>query len=747
MNSKKSQDTFRGNQKEKVVQSGFGKNMRLKNNRFTQIPKRIVQIDTYPKSLKKGTIPITQENAEQTFKDFLKEHKNILGVEPENLKMVSAKQINKKWFVKYEQNYKGIPIHNASIGIESSEDGKVNTYVANYYPDIKIGTKPQISLKKALEIAIQTYAERDQPKLRSTNETLTIYPVEGEKKFNYSLVWKFLIMEEQPNPELEKYFMIDTKNGNILSSYNSRFPGAQVSGTIQAEVYPVNPEDTISTLPLMYQYVRINDAGKTTTDLQGKFSKPVNWSWQFFNNPNGEAIFQLEGPFARVQDLDGSDFTETRPCNTNSQLNFTWSATDRDHINVFYHMNLFHDWLKNELGYSWINPWDGSTRFNARVNDPRNNAWAGDPMIFGINNIARSSDVIYHECTHNILFQIYGDWIGYPVENGEAYAMDEGFADYFSCSFNNESILGEQTSFPRDLDNDTLYPGKTTYNIEGHSGGKIIAGAAWEFRKRLVDIYGITGARIADQLILEAHQILATFPRDYYFSDPNESNLLSALYQAADTDNNLQNGFPYFNDIQHAFHSHGLLQAILDDGDSFDFSTNVLGTLSGGDLYFSGGKFWANNLNQKGVIDLGDMGDDDLAELNIPKVGYTRFGVEAVSGHTYISKAHKGETGSFIAFRVDDLSFDKSTVTIRYFYRLSPYWYIANSNSKEIHKSNCKWVSLMASSHKIICKSLDEVEKLIHNRGFNGCHYCLPRYDTDTLSDQKVLQNLTEDLA
>jgi hypothetical protein len=172
-----------------------------------------------------------------------------------------------------------------------------------------------------------------------------------------------------------------------------------------------------------------------------------------------------------------------------------------------------------------------------------------------------------------------------------------------------------------------------------------------------------------------------------------------------------------------------------------------LGNLTGDDLYYSGGKFRANNLNQKGVIDLGDIGDADLTAVTIPITGYTRQGVTATAGHTYVSKAQKGETGSFITFRVDAISGDKSNVTISYFYRLTPYWYIANLNSKEIHKPNCEWVSLMAPGNKMTCKGLDKVADLIQNHGYNGCHYCLSRYDTDTLSKQKVLENLNEDLA
>jgi hypothetical protein len=326
--------------------------------------------------------------------------------------------------------------------------------------------------------------------------------------------------------------------------------------------------------------------------------------------------------------------------------------------------------------------------------------------------------------------------------------MDEGFADYFASSFTNESRHGEgYTATPRNLNNNEQYPGESSFNSEGHTGGLIIGGASWDFRQRLVNIYGAPGARIVDQLILEAHQILSTYPRDYYFSDPRESNLLSALYRAADTDNNLLNGFPYFNDIQHAFHAHALLQAVLDNRDSFDFSTNTLGTLTGGDLYYYKGKFWANNFNQRGVKDLGNIGNVDLATINISTTGYTRFGVNAVAGHTYISKAQKGEIGSYVVFRVTDISGDKSNATIEYFYRLSPFLYVANLNSKEIHKLDCRWVSLMATRNKSYCKSLRKVAALIEDSGYNGCHFCLPRYDTDTLSRQKVLENLNDDLS
>ena len=95
---------------------------------------------------------------------------------------------------------------------------------------------------------------------------------------------------------------------------------------------------------------------------------------------------------------------------------------------------------------------------------------------------------------------------------------------------------------------------------------------------------------------------------------------------------------------------------ILYNRDSYDFSTNTRGDLSGGDFYFGdhtvSGKFWANNLCQRGLQDLGDIGFLPLSEVSIPSSGYYRFGVLAAVNHTYVSLAEEGEEGNYIVFRV-----------------------------------------------------------------------------------------------
>ena len=664
-------DIFKGEKKIEKKEGGIAEKAYIVRNPVTRIPTKVIEINAYPSVLKEGTVPIAKETIDSTFKTFLTENKALFGVESEDLKLVSANKIQGKWYVKYQQHYKNIPVYKATVGLDASEKGKVGSYASTYHPQIDVSTEPRVALEKAVETAKQTYNQRNANQLKANETSLIIYPEKKGDKYFYYLAWKFLLSGDQVDPELEKYFIVDALSGKIITSYTANFPG-HVAGRVQCEVYPANPTDAVTTVPCRNENVQVESSGQAVTNNSGDYSQNVSAWWiiaSMFSQKH--CIFRLEGPYVRVQNSDGANYEVSKNCHNNSACNHTWTATDRDHINVFYHMNLFHDWLRDELGYSWINRWDGSSRFNAQVNYTFANAYAGNPMKFGTNNYARSSDVVYHESTHNVLCYIYGDYIGWPDADSEAYAMDEGFADYFASSFTNDSRHGEGASAsPRNLDNNKKYPGKVGYSIEGHEGGTIISGAAWIFRQQLIDIHGISGARIADKIILAAHQILSTYPRNYFFSDPHESNFLSAIYRAADDNDNLMDGFPYSNEILHAFYEHNLLQARLNGDDSFDFSTNTIGWLTGGDLYYNeDGKFYANNVGQKGVKDLGNIGDVDLDTIAYSSTGYTRFGVTAVAGHTYLSLAQEGEGLHFIVFRVNAVSADKSNVTIEYLYR------------------------------------------------------------------------------
>lgn len=71
--------------------------------------------------------------------------------------------------------------------------------------------------------------------------------------------------------------------------------------------------------------------------------------------------------------------------------------------------------------------------------------------------------------------------------------------------------------------------------------------------------------------------------------------------------------------------------------------------------------------------------------------------------------------------------------------------YIANRNSREIHQTDCRWVMKMKESNKIVLHDFNDLLYFIKSLGYNGCFYCLKRYDRDTLSFESVIQNLETD--
>ena len=645
------------------------KDARITYQTRTNIPQKIVNMDVMPTFLIQRKETLTNQNLEPVLKSFLVENNSILSVKADDLKLISAEQRRGKWYVKFQQYFKGVPVYRSQVSFVTSEEGRIQSYGSSYRPNIAIDTNPRLTVKEAVEVARKTYDSKTGRGLLGKDDELIIYPEENDSEITYRLAWKFLLFTENRDPEMEKIFIIDALTGQLLKSYQARFPGASAEGQVQGEIYPVNPTTpAISTRSLAHAYVEIQNIGLLITNSNGHFYQGLPWWWQFISFY--QATFRLEGPYARVRNNNGNHYTFNQTCNISSNCNHTWTATDRDHINVFYHMNLLHDWYVDRLNYSWVNAWDNSNQFHAEVNWNFNNAYAGDPIQFGTNNFARSSDVIYHECTHNVIYHIFGDYVGWPDAYEERYGFDEGFADYFAGAITEDPVHGEGYGGTRTLDNTAQYTDKDSYNIEGHTGGTIIAGAAWDLRESLMARMGNTnGSLFADNLIFDALFHMSTLPRNHYYSDPQESNFLTSLYIADDDNNNILDGVPHFYLIQEAFANHNLLQAELLAKNSYDVSTNTIGNLTGGDFYFSQGSFWANNLGQRGVLDLGNIGTTSLDNVSIPLTGYSQFGVPTVLNHTYVALAQQGEEGNYIVFRVTDLSAANDRVVIEYRYR------------------------------------------------------------------------------
>jgi hypothetical protein len=85
----------------------------------------------------------------------------------------------------------------------------------------------------------------------------------------------------------------------------------------------------------------------------------------------------------------------------------------------------------------------------------------------------------------------------------------------------------------------------------------------------------------------------------------------------------------------------------------YDFHAQTYHGNSGGDFYFTGGAFWANNAGQRGVVDVG-ASCPALTVSAMPASGYGS-NVLAVAGHCYVALT-RSDTRDFVVFQVSTAS-------------------------------------------------------------------------------------------
>lgn len=95
---------------------------------------------------------------------------------------------------------------------------------------------------------------------------------------------------------------------------------------------------------------------------------------------------------------------------------------------------------------------------------------------------------------------------------------------------------------------------------------------------------------------------------------------------------------------------------------AYDFSAKTYQFSNKGDFYYSGGKFWANNTGQRGLVSVGPCTGTGQVKT-MPTTGYSRQGVTATAGTCYVARTHNDER-DFIVFRVSSAT--STTVSLTF---------------------------------------------------------------------------------
>ncbi len=329
-------------------------------------------------------------------------------------------------------------------------------------------------------------------------------------------------------------YFVSATDAEILSEIDN-VRHNNIYGTIRGSYWPVRSTDT----PVV--------TGFATTNVS--LTNSLGQVWRVNTNSNGYYQFSglsyayyrvgipLEHEWIQVRDNAGSYGTHGALV----EASYTMLPGQRDHdwgswdgTNVFWHGRIVHDFFRGSpFNYTGID-----RRMNAYVNSGSavNGRADGTHIYFGSEDgrpWARSSDVVYHEYTHNTIHSVYSGWIG---TDGQGAAMDEGLSDYFACTANNDPIMGEDVGISRNLDNNTF----TWTDWRGpHWNGQVVGGAVWDFRET-------AGPTVANNLAFKALQVV---PRARNFSD--------YLYNMMVVDNGTYNA-TYRIRLRNAFSAHAI---------------------------------------------------------------------------------------------------------------------------------------------------------------------------------------------
>ncbi|GEM_PF-6283745 len=249
---------------------------------------------------------------------------------------------------------------------------------------------------------------------------------------------------------------------------------------------------------------------------------------------NVTLITYMKSPWFRVTNTAPASYetNHTAAINTssNGSHSWNWNASDDSYsleaTTTLYHGVRVHDYFTNgtpfnvtDMNYEMIlGIQDTSLAANC-------NAFYSAPNIFftpaggGCNATSLLSDVVYHEYTHAVVDKIYVP----SMSSGQPGAMNEGFADYFAATLNNNPCLAEEwtatTPCLRNLNNTDKKPTSFT---EVHADSTPFSGAMWDLRIRV-------GNTKADNLIIRAMKVQSqtfnSFLDDLLVMDDNNTNL------------------------------------------------------------------------------------------------------------------------------------------------------------------------------------------------------------------------------
>ncbi|MDQ1267260.1 MAG: type sorting protein, partial [Bacteroidota bacterium] len=491
-----------------------------------------------------GYDKITEDNIEQVSQAFLNTYQKILGIVPENLKLLRKTNVNNRWYVSYIQLHDGIEVLLSEIELRIFANGNISAFGSDYYSNINIPVKPSISLSQAYQKAAEglNYDKRSDA-LQSDGNTY-ILPVKKGNNVIYKLVYQVEVTTDNNRGKYTSY--VDAHSGNLVWRRNLTFNSSKIS--VKGMIKIKNALESEVSAPLEFHNVLVGSASSTyTTDVNGEISI-ADASDRFVT-----ATF--EGPYCRITREDNVISRITDTLKSGSTLNLEWNSNNCHSAerNLFYHANYIHDYYNKLDPQSKV--MDFQLALGLSFNDKSPNAYSSEKTIMfvgvGLANYRfyETPGILYHEYGHsinNILFKSLGKKDG--MVNSSCH---EATADLFSGLVLDDPRMGKGAfknypdSIMRNLKNNLKYP--TDLQSDSHYNGQILSGAFWDLKE-------VTSLEYVTKL---SHFTKYGLPDDPNIGVAFGEWLLETLI-ADDDDGDFSNLTPHYQVIVESFDRHNI---------------------------------------------------------------------------------------------------------------------------------------------------------------------------------------------
>ncbi|MFO0555839.1 MAG: MYXO-CTERM sorting domain-containing protein [Polyangiaceae bacterium] len=444
------------------------------------------------------TSPAAHATTVDAARAHLESHRIELGltnIELDAGRMLASRATGR--VMRFAQAIGGVPVMGGGVVVHANRNGSIDNIFVDVSNELDVDPTPTLSETQARDALVDV--------LGPLGAEPHHYELVISRSGGGQLLWQIDVRDSLAGSR----YWIDAHDGSFAGQRSMAIDA-------QGRVYTMNSVETPT--PADVELLTLDETANPVR-LNGWNGLLTVTNYVSGSSQQGYTLEQTLGP------TSGTDFLYDPP-------GMATDPTDAfAQVNLFYHLTSMKTFFEN-LGVDMSTAsWKITAVANALENgQPLDNAFFSPqgipngafaaPNLIAIgqgtfNDFAYDSDVFKHEFGHYVsgnainynLGQAYSDNLGINPWSG---SIDEGIADYFACSENNDAELGEASLAPLGAERDLTNTSKTCPNDmvgENHADGELIGSMCWSIREAL-------GAGAADALIWGALETLnpgATF--------------------------------------------------------------------------------------------------------------------------------------------------------------------------------------------------------------------------------------------